>query len=41
MNREKLVSLIVKKETYKDTKQVQNDIAKKKEYKYLFNSEKL
>lgn len=30
MNKEKLVGLIVKKETYKDTKLVQADIAKKK-----------
>lgn len=31
MNKDKLIGLIVKKQSYKDTKQVQNDILKKKE----------
>jgi hypothetical protein len=41
MNKEKLIGLIIKKETYKDTRPIQNDISKKKEYAFYLYIDRL
>ena len=35
MDKDKLIGMIIKKETYKNTKPVLNDIQRKKEYKFI------